>query len=171
MSGVISFRTDKMEELKKLAQDEGLSLSKLTAHLVEEYLDFYLLNEKYRMVHVSELVISIGFELLDESDLKKLNEAVVLEAVQSIKTMTNDFSFYKILQIILVWCRYNSLDIERFDEKGFLKLVCKNKMPKNWNIFVSRILIGIFKSFGFEGAIISVEKGLFSIKLEKEKIH
>lgn len=171
MVDVISYRTDKMEELKKLAQDKGLSLSRLTADIVEEYMDFYLLNEKYKMIHVSELVISMGFELLDESDLKKLYEVVVLEAVQSIKTMTNDFSFYKILQIILTWCRYNNLNIERFDEKGFLKIVCKNKMPKNWNAFVSKILIGVFKSFEFEGDVVSSENGLFSIKLEKEKIY
>lgn len=171
MADVISYRTDKMEELKKLAQDKGLSLSKITADIVEEYLDFYLLNEKYKMVHVSELVISTYFELLDESDLKKLYEVVVPETVQSIRTMTNDFSFYKILQIILTWCRYNNLEIERFDEKGLLKLVCKNKMPKNWNIYISKTHVGIFKSFGFDGAIVSAENGLFSIKLEKEKIH
>ena len=170
MTDVVSYRTDKIEELKKLAQDKGVSLSQFTSDIVEEYLDFHLLTKKFKMYHVSERVISTCFELLDESDLKKLkNDVIVPEAIQSIKTMTNDFSFFNILQIILTWTRYNDLVFDMFDEKGYLKVICKNKMPKNWNIYGSELLIEIFKNFGFGGAIVSAEKGLFSIKLEKEK--
>jgi len=92
MTDVLSYRTDKIEELKKLAKEKNVSLSQLSSDIIEEYLEFELLTSKYKMHRDSEKLISYIFEFLDESAMEKIIDFCTNEVVISIKTMTNDFS-------------------------------------------------------------------------------
>ena len=41
MTGIISFRTDLLEALKKLAKSKEVTVSTLTSNIVENYLNYY----------------------------------------------------------------------------------------------------------------------------------
>ena len=169
MTEVISYRTEKIEELKKIAKARNVSLSQLSSDIVDEYLEFKELTTKYRMHKDSEKLISHVFELLDESSIEKIIEAYVEEHVDTIKTVTNDFSMPSILNLAKTWTKFNDIPIEEFSEESYLKLVCKNNMSLNWNKMIAKSWIKIFENFGHSGTEDLFKEGMFSVKISKQK--
>jgi len=62
MTDVISYRTEKGEELKKLAKEKNISISQLTGDIVNYYFEFYDLRNAKPLKASSEL-ISFCFSL------------------------------------------------------------------------------------------------------------
>jgi len=169
MTDVLSYRTERLEELKKLAKEKNISLSQLSSEIINEYLNFFLLTSKYDMFCESKRLISACFELLDESDLEKTSDILGNEVFQYLKTLTTDFSLPKIIEIVRTWYTYNHFTLDEFDEGDFIKLVTKNTMSKNWNLHNAKGAIKFFKRFGYDGAIDAAEEGLVSYKISKTK--
>jgi len=169
MTHVLTYRTDKIEELKKLAEKNGVSLSNQTSKIVDDYLRYHLLTTKLDMYRDSKRMLSACFDFIDEIDLYKLSKIIVEEAVQSIKTMTNDLSLPSISKQVNNWFKFNNFILDEFDQVEHVKVVCKNVMGKNWNIYVANGLVGIFANFGYAGTVDSAEKGFFSVKILKKK--
>ena len=169
MTDVLSYRTDKIEELKKLAKEKNVSLSQLTSDIIEEYLEFELLTSKYKMHRDSEKLISYIFEFLDESTMEKIIDFCTNEVVISLKTMTNDFSIASILNIIKNWLKFNNLTLDEFDEDSHIKLVCNNNLSRNWNIMNATVFTKIFEHFGYSGMVDSTQNGFLSFKISKQK--
>ena len=169
MTDVISYRTERIEELKKLAKDKNISLSQLTSEIIDYYFDFLIIRQKLNLYRESQPIISKCLELIDDSKLNDLIDFGITDHVQSIRSGTNDYSFESMLDLARLWFRYNKFDLQVFDENDTMKFVCKNQMSKNWNKAASGIEIGIFKHFGFNGVVLSVEKGLMEYKISKQK--
>ena len=171
MTEVISYRTEKLEELKKLAKVRNVSLSQLSSNIIDEFLEFKELTTKYRMHSDSEKLISHVFELLDESAIEKIIDAYVEEHVDTIKTVTNDFSVPSILNLAKTWTKFNDIPIEEFSEESNLKIVCKNNLSLNWNKMIAKSWIKIFENFGHSGIEDVFKEGMFSVKISKQKSH
>jgi len=169
MSYVISYRTDRVEELKKLAKKNGVSLANQTSEIVDDYLRYHLLTTKLDMYRDSKRMLSDCFDLVDEVDLPKLSKIVAGEAAQTIKTMTNDLSFSSIYKQVKNWFKFNNFILDEFDQGEHVKVVCKNVMGKNWNIYAANGLVGDFANFGYAGTVDSTEKGFLSVKILKKK--
>lgn len=169
MTYVITYRTDRIEELKKLAKKNGVSLSNQTSEIVDDYLRYNLLNTKLDLYRDSKQMLSACFDLLDKIDLYKLAKITVEDAVQSIKTMTNELSLPSIFKQVKNWFKFNNFILDEFDQGEHVKVVCKNVMGKNWNIYETNALVGIFANFGYAGTVDSAEKGFLSVKILKKK--
>jgi len=169
MTDVLSYRTDKIEELKKLASKRNISLSQLSSDIIEEYLEFELLTSKYKMHRDSEKLISYLYELLDESTMEKIIDFNTEEVVNSIKTMTNDFSLANILNIIKKWLKFNNLTLDEFDEDSHIKLLCNNNLSRNWNIMNATVFVKIFEHFGYSGMVDSTQNEFLAFKISKQK--
>ncbi len=169
MTDVLSYRTDKIEQLKKLAKKRNVSLSQLSSDIIDEYLQFYVLTQNYDMYRDSKEMISLCFELLDKSNLDKIVAFTIKGDIQSIKTIIQEYSFENITHWIGVWFKFNNFKVEEFDQGESLKFVCKNNMSENWNAVIAANLVGIYKYFGYDGVIESKEKGLFGYKILKQK--
>ena len=169
MNNVITYRTNRVEDLKKLAKEKGISISNQTSKIVDDYLGYHLLTTKLDMYRDSKRMLSACFDLLDEVALYKLAKIIVEDAVQSIKTMTNDLSLPTIFKQVNNWFKINNFILDEFDQGEHIKIVCKNVMGKNWNIYAANGLVGIFASFGYAGTVDSTEKGFFSVKILKKK--
>ena len=169
MTDVLSYRTDKIEQLKKLAKKGNISLSQLSSDIIDEYLQFYVLTQNYDMYRDSKETISLCFELLDESDIDKIVAFSIKGDIQSIKTIIQEYSFENITYWVRTWYKFNNFKVEEFDQGESLKFVCKNNMSENWNIMIAGNIVGIYKYFGYDGVIESKEKGLFGYKILKQK--
>ena len=169
MSNVITYRTDKIEDLKKLAKKNGVSLSNQTSEIVDDYFRYYLLTSKADMYRDSKRMLSASFDFLTEVALYKLSKITIEDAVQSIKTMTTDLSIPNICKQVKNWFKFNNFVLDEFVQEEHVKVLCKNLMGKNWNIYEANTLVGIFASFGYAGTIVSTEKGFFSVKILKKK--
>ena len=171
LTDVISYRTEKGDELKKLAEKQNISLSQLTSNIIDEYLQFHVITQNYDMYRESKEVISLCFELLEETNVDKVIALHTKGAIQSIKTIIQEYSFENISDLIRSWFKFNSFNVEEFDKDGNHKFVCKNNMSENWNVEISTTIVNIYKYFGYEGIVESKEKGLFSYKISKTKSH
>jgi len=169
MTDVLSYRTDKIEQLKKLAKEKNISLSQLSSEIIDEYLQFYALTQKFDMYRDSKEMISFCFELIDKSDLDKVVALASKGDIQTIKTMIQEYSFENITDVIRSWYQFNNFKVEEFDQDGSLKFVCKNNMSENWNTVIATELVAVYKYFGYDGVIESKEKGLFDFKILKQK--
>jgi len=169
MTHVLTYRTDKIEELKKLAKKNGVSLSNQTSEIIDDYLRYHPLTTKLDMYQDSKQMLSACFDFLDEADLYKLVKIIVEDAVQSIKTITNNLSLPSISKHVNNLFKINNFILDEFDQGEHVKVVCKNVMGKNWNIYAANGLAGIFANFGYAGTVDSTEKGFFSIKILKKK--
>lgn len=166
-SGVVSLRTRRIKELKSLANEMEITISQLSSDIIDEYLEFKELTTKYRMHRESKKVYSYVYEFLDESAIKKVIDLSVEEAIDAIKTMTNDFSLASILNLIKKWAKFNDISIEEFSEESCFKFVCKNNMSLNWNKSSTKVFIKIFEHFGFSGTEDFFKEGMFSVKISK----
>jgi len=169
LTDVISYRTEKGDELKKLSKKKNISLSQLTSDIIDEYLLFYSMNQHYDMLRESKKVVSFCFEFLSESDIEKVSDLNAEEATQSMKMVLHEYSFENITDLLRAWFKYNKFTVEEFEMDGNLKFACKNNMSKNWNIEVSSSITKTYKNFGYASVIESQEKGLFSFKISKQK--
>ena len=169
MANVISYRTDKEEQLKKFAKQRSITLSQLTSDIVNHYLEFYELSTKLDMVRDTKKTISVCFELLDDDDLTKIGEIDTVEVIQSFKMMINDFSFEKLSELVRSWFRFSNYDLEEFDEDTHVKFVSKNKMSRNWNFHQANVFVQIYQHFGFSGSVESTEENLLVFKISKKQ--
>ena len=166
---MITYRTERGEELKKIANENNISLSQLSSDIIEDYLEFRTLNKHYRMYRDSEALISYVYEFLDDSALEKISDFASTEAINSIQMMTNDFSIMSILKIIEDWFKFNDMPIQIFSEESNLKLISNNNMSKNWNFLACKGFVKVFEHFGYSGMTDHFNKGIFSIKISTIK--
>ena len=169
MTDVVSYRTEKIDKLKKIAEQKNISLSQLSSDIIDDYLEFSLLVENYPMMRISKKLFSYSFSFFDDSELEKLIDFASKEANQTVKTIVSDYSLPNILLIVRTWFKYNDLKLQEFDETSSFKFVCKNENSLNWNKFITGCLLRLFKSFGYSGSLNSVEEGFFSISIVKNK--
>ncbi len=100
MTDVISYRTDKGEELKKLAKERNVSLSELTNDIVNYYFEFFDLRTKMGIFKASSETISHCFSLISESDIHKSTDLGCQVISRYVKTITTDFSLENLIKII-----------------------------------------------------------------------
>jgi hypothetical protein len=169
MTDVISYRTDKGEELKKLAKERNVSLSELTNDIVNYYFEFFNLRKQMGMFKGNTEMMSYCFSLISESDILKTTDLLSKVISRYVKTITTDFSLANLIKIILNYYDYNHFKYSEFDETNYIKIVCKNSMPKNWNKYAARGLSKFFSDFGFAAVEDSSEDQLHSYKISKQK--
>jgi hypothetical protein len=168
MTDVLSYRTDKIKELKKLAKEKNISLSQLSSDIIDDYLDYAKLYSRFDRYSDSREIISICFESIDESALDKVLEVSMSEVTSAMKAIGVG-SFEEVIDIAGTFFRINSFNLDQFDKGPHIDFVSKNPMPKNWNIYASTVLTKLFKNLGYDGVVESVEKGFFSVKISKQK--
>ncbi len=169
MTDVISYRTEKGEKLKKLAKDRNVSVSQLTSDIVDYYFEYFDLRQKMGMFKASSEMMSYWFSLISDSDILKTTDLLSKVITRYVKTITNDFSLANLIKIILNYYDYNHFKFSEFDETDYIKIVCNNPMPKNWNKYAARGLSKFFSDFGFAAVEDSSEDGLHSYKISKQK--
>jgi len=171
MTDVISYRTEKGEKLKKLAKERDVSVSQLTNDIVDYYFEYFDLREKMVMFKSSNEMMSFCFSLISESDILKTTDMLSKVITRYVKTITNDFSLANLIKIILNYYDYNHFKFSEFDETDYIKIVCNNSMPKNWNKYAARGISKFFSDFGFAAVEDSSEDQLHSYKISKQKSH
>ncbi len=170
MTDVVTYRTEKMEQLKKLAKEKNVSISQLTGDIVNYYFEFYDLRNAKPLKASSEL-ISFCFSLLSESDLQKTTDLVSHEIARYVKTITTDFSLANMIKIILNYYRYNHFKFSEFDETDYIKITCKNPMSRNWNKNAVTGLSRFLNDIGLATVVDSSDDRFHSYKISKQKSH
>ena len=168
MNNVITYRTDRIEELKKLAKEKKISLSRLTSTIIHDYLEHQIITKNFKMFCSGEKALSVAFENLDKQTLEKIIKIATKEATNSMKTMTNEFSFENISSIIRKWFKHNKFELKEFHETNTVKWVCKTNLSKNLNEYISKVTVNIINQFGYSG-ISSNEDDIIQIKISKQK--
>ena len=170
MTDVVTFRTEEMEQLKKLAKEKNVSISQLTGDIVNYYFEFYDLRNTKPLKASSEM-ISFCFSLLSESDLQKTTDLVNKEITRFVKTITTDFSLANMIKIILNYYKYNHFKFSEFDETDYIKIVCENPMSRNWNKNAVTGLSRFLNDIGLATVVDSSDDRFHSYKISKQKSH
>lgn len=165
---VISYRTDRINELKKVATEKDVSLSNLTSMIIDDYLEYYSLVKNFKMFCVGRKEISAVFEHLDKQAMEEIIKIATMHAYNSIKIATNEFSLEKVVSIIGKWFKYNEFDLREFHEKETIKLICKIDMSKKFNEYVSKVIENLFNKFNYQ-AISLHDFDMIEIKVSKQK--
>ena len=170
MTDVISYRTEKGEELKKLAKERDVSVSQLTGDIVNYYFEFFDLRNAKPLKASSEL-ISFCFSLLSESDLQKTTDLANKEITRFVKTITTDFSLENMLKLIRNYYKYNHFEFSEFDEADYIKIICNNPMSRNWNKNAVTGLSRFLNDIGIATVVDSSDDRFHSYKISKQKSH
>jgi len=168
MNSIITYRTDRIEDLKKLAEEKEISLSQLSGDIISDYFEFAKLYSTIERYTDSREIVSICFESMDKSSLDKLLEIAINDITTGMEALCVD-SFEKLTDKALTYFRLNSFKLEQFDKGSHVNFVSKNPMPKNWNIYVSTVITRLYKNLGYDGLVESAEKGFLSFKILKQK--
>ena len=169
MTDVITYRTEKGEELKKLAKERNVSLSQLTNDIINNYFEYFNLRQSMdKFTGISEM-ISFSFSLISESDIRKTTDLLSKEITKYVKTITNDFSLANLIKIALNYYGYNHFKFSEFDEPDYIKIVCNNSMSENWNKYVLMGITKFFTDMGFDSVEDAAEDGIHSYKILKQK--
>ena len=67
MTDVISFRTDNIEQLKKLAESKGSTVATLTSKIIDEYLNYYQRIQERKFVCMPREMVFVMYDIIDES--------------------------------------------------------------------------------------------------------
>lgn len=167
MTNVLSYRTDKVSELKILAKERNISLSQISSDIVDNYLESNRLFSGMNLYCDIREIISICFESIDEKQLEKVLNVSMKDVAKAMK-LKGINSFEKASEIAIGFFNVNSFSLEKHDTGSHLVFVSKNPMPKNWNIYVSTIITLLFKNVGYCGIVESVDHGFFSVAISKE---
>ncbi len=170
MTDAVTYRTERMEQIKKLAKERDVSVSQLTGDIVNYYFEFLDLRNAIPFKGSNEM-ISFCFSLLSESDLQKTIDLASHEISRFVKTVTIDFSLENMIKIILNYYRYNHFKFSEFDETDYIKIVCNNPMSRNWNKNAVKGLCIFLNEIGFATVEDSSDDGLHSYKISKHKSH
>lgn len=168
MTVVISYRTERIEELKKLAKEKDVSLSTLTSVIIGEYLDFRIMTENYKMLRLGRKAVSTAFENLDKQALEKVIKVASEEISKSVKTVITEPSLENLFLLVRKWFKYNEFDLKEFDETDTIKLVCKTNMSKNFNEYISKTLVKMVNLSDYDGTAL-YEDGLMQVKISKQR--
>ena len=168
MTVVISYRTERIEELKKLAKEKDVSLSTLTSVIIGEYLDFHIMTENYKMLRLGRKAVSTAFENLDKQALEKVIKVASEEISKSVKTVITEPSLENLFPLVRKWFKYNDFDLKEFDETDTIKLVCKTNMSKNFNEYISKTLVKMVNLSDYDGTAL-YENGLMQVKISKQR--
>jgi len=168
MNSVITYRTNRVEDLKKLAKEKEISLSQLSADIIDEHFEFAKLYSAFERYTDSREIVSICFESIDKPSLDKVLKIATKDVTAGMKALGVD-SFLKLTDKAMTYFRLNSFKLEQFDKGSHVNFVSKNPMPKNWNIYVSTVITRLYKNLGYDGLVESAEKGFLSFKISKQK--
>jgi len=170
MTDAVTFRTEKMEQLKKLAKEKNVSISQLTGDIVNYYFEFNDLRNAKPLKASSE-VISFCFSLLSESDLQKTTDLVNKEITRFVKTITTDYSLENMLKLIRNYYKYNHFEFSEFDETDHIKIICNNPMSSNWNKNAVTGLSKFLNDIGLATVVDSSDDRFHSYKISKQKVN
>ena len=170
MTEVVSYRTEKMEQLKKLAKERNVSVSQLTGDIVNYYFEFFDLRNAIPFKGSSEMM-SFCFSLLSESDLQKTIDLASHEISRFVKTVTIDFSLDNMIKLILNYYKYNHFKFSEFDETDYIKIICNNPMSRNWNKNAVTGLSQFLNDIGIATVVDSSDDRFHSYKISKQKSH
>ena len=169
MKDVICYRSSNVDELRKIAKIRNVSLSTITAEIIDEYLHKNKFIKKYDTMRDGRKLISSAFENLDPSVFEKLATIDADEFVRGAKMSINDFSLENILSSFRGWIDINKLKLSEFDENERIRWLCETKMGKNYNEITANAFKKALENFGFSSNVEAFSDDDFEIIFSKNK--
>ena len=85
MTDVISYRTDNIEQLKKLADVKGVTLASLSSKIVEDYLNYFQRIQERKFIAMPREMVFVMYDIMDELNFEKLIEFTIKWASTDLK--------------------------------------------------------------------------------------
>lgn len=167
MKDVICFRTDNLDDLKKIAKIRNVSLSTITGEIIKDYLNNHTIIKKYDMFSDGKKFITSAFENLDPSTFEEISTAGANECARGAKMSMNNFTLQNLLSYFKGWIEINDLQLSEFDENERIRWICKTKMGKNYNQICGNCFKKVLENFGFSSIIDSFNDEFFEIIFSK----
>lgn len=149
MKDVISYRTDYLEELKKISKIRNISLSTITGEIIKDFLQNHTIIKKYDLFSDGKKFISAAFENLEPVVFDKIATIGATEFTRAAKMSMNQFSLENLLNYFSGWMELNKLKLSEFDENNRIRWICETKMGKNYNEICANCFKKVFEKFCF----------------------
>lgn len=168
MTDVISYRTDSINQLKELANNKSTTVSTLSAKIIEDYLNYFQRIQERKFVCMPREMVYVMYDVIDESNFEKLINFTIKWASTDLKMSFHKPDLDSIFLYIQSWFDHNGYILNRFDSDESVRFVCRHDMNKNWSEITSKILVGMYKEFGYDGVQDETESDFFAIKVSKK---
>lgn len=169
MKDVVCYRSNNIEELRKISKIRNISLSTITAEIIDDYLHNHTLVKKYNMFSDGKKFLSAAFENLEPTVFEKIATIGAAECSRSAKMSMNNFSLENLLDYFRGWIEINNLKLSEFDENVRIRWVCETNMGKNYNKICGNCFEKVLGNFGFSVNIESISYEDFEIIISKQK--
>ena len=133
MKDVITYRTNDLDNLKKMAKIRNVSLSTITGEIIREYVHEKMILKNLTTIKNGRKFISAAFNHLDPSVFEKIETIGATEFCRSAKMSMNNFSLDNVLRYIKEWIQSNNFKLSEFDENNRIRWICETNMGKNYN--------------------------------------
>ena len=169
---VISYRTNDIDALRKIARIRNISLSTITDEIIQDYLIKYKIRSKYDMISDGRKFVATAFEHLDPSVFDEIATIDANEFVRGAKMTLNKFSLENILVSFRGWAKTNNLKLIEFDENDRIRWICETKMGKNYNEITAKAFQKVLEKFGYRTNVESYSSDVFEmIFLKQSKLN
>lgn len=169
LKDVISYRTEDLDNLKKIAKIRNVSLSTITREIIQDYFAKHEILDKYYMISDGRSFIASAFENLEPKVFDKIATIDANEFVRGAKMSMNDFSLQNLLSSFTGWVKINNLKLSEFDEEDRIRWICETKMGKNYNEITANSFKKALEIFGFVSNVESFSKDDFELVFLKKK--
>lgn len=172
----ITFRIDdnNVESLRKLANEEGISLNTLVNQILTSYLEWEFIAAKAGFAPMQKSVLKDLFDKLSEEDLKAIATRAADNLEDLLLMMCGKVDLDAVLSLTKNRVKRSGFTLREFDnEQGASgkKLVMQHDVGHNWSVFSKTYIERLINNVGYPTKIESTDNSLIIEILEPEKGH
>ncbi len=170
----ITFRIndESIDKLRKLAEEEGMSLNTLVNRILESYLEWEFIAPRVGFAPMQKSVLKALFDRVPEDQLKE----IAIEAADSFEDelllMHGKVDLEAVLSLTKNRVRRSGFTLREFEsnvENGTMKLVMQHDVGHNWGIFSKTYIERLINNVGFPVKIESTDNSLTIDILKPER--
>lgn len=164
---VLTFRIDSkdMDELRKLAKDNHISVAALVSQVLKSYIEWDYIAVKIGMIPLQKESVK---ELIDNTDDDVLERVVAHAAdrfMGELLLMTGKSTLGSLLRITRRRVEKSGFHLSESTQNGKLQLAVQHGMGRKWSVFFSRYYDIIIRKLGYSTEV-EVKDDLWLIRIE-----
>ncbi|AIC16175.1 hypothetical protein NVIE_019170 [Nitrososphaera viennensis EN76] len=173
----ITFRIDdnQIERLRKLADEQRISLNTLITHILDSYLEFEFIAPKVGFAPMQKSVLKDLFEAVpDEEKIKQIAIKAADDLIDSILIIYGKVDLDSVLSLISSRVRRSGFTLREFENgksqemtRVTRKLVMQHDVGYHWSLFSKTHIERLINNAGYAAKIEMTENSLIIEILER----
>jgi antitoxin component of RelBE/YafQ-DinJ toxin-antitoxin module len=170
----ITFRIndDSIDKLRKLAEEEGMSLNTLVNRILDSYLEWEFIAPRVGFAPMQKSVLKALFDRVPEDQLKEIAIRAADSFEDELLLMHGKVDLEAVLSLTKNRVRRSGFTLREFEsivENGTIKLVMQHDVGHNWGVFSKTYIERLINNVGYPVKIESTDNSLTIDILKPER--